>query len=506
MGGTPSFRLDLNSVPSTLVCLLLVTLNANAAVVNHPRATSELDLDGKGPSRADAGVLHLPLTRRYGRPVDQQDNGQWARNQREYLRMKYSDPSTINRNGASLHSRANGTAHLVNHNTDSAFYTGIAIGTPPVIYNVILDTGSADLWVAGETCQVGCQDVPKFTPSSSIVLASWVCYVANPDFLKFNVRYGSATASGSLGRDVVQMSGYQVQDQVIGVADAVSLRLLDEPVSGLMGLAFRGIAASGGTPFWLRLAAAEVFDQPLMSFCLTRFLGVDNATDSEPGGVFTLGGVNSSLYEGEIDYVSLPIAAGTYWSLPLKSLTIQGTAIPLQEGSSSYAAIDTGTTLIGGPAEYIDQIAALIPGSTPGTEDYEDYFLYPCETNVTVTLSFGSRTWSIEPRDFRLMDNGDGRCVSAFFKLSMGVSAPKWIIGDTFLKNVYSVFRYEPPSVGFADLSQAALAMNDVSGHLPTPSLGASVIVTGQALRNRDLSWTFSFFLALWLSLIYLYL
>jgi cathepsin D len=120
---------------------------------------------------------------------------------------------------------------------------------------------------------------------------------------------------------------------------------------------------------------------------------VAGATDSEPGGIFTFGGVNSTLYEGEIDYVSLPIPTGTYWALPLKSqqtlmattgesnkfssgLTVQGTNIPLQDGSSSYAAIDTGTTLIGGPAEYINRIMAQIPGSVNGTGDYEDYFFY----------------------------------------------------------------------------------------------------------------------------------
>jgi hypothetical protein len=117
MSGTPSLRLDFHSVPRTLVCLLLITLNANAAVVSHPRTLFEhptADLDANGPSRAGSGVLHLPLTRRYGRPVAEQDHGQWARSQRDYLRMKYGDPATTLQSGTGLHARANGTAHLVN--------------------------------------------------------------------------------------------------------------------------------------------------------------------------------------------------------------------------------------------------------------------------------------------------------------------------------------------------------------------------------------------------------
>lgn len=33
-----------------------------------------------------------------------------------------------------------------------------------------------------------------------------------------------------------------------------------------------------------------------------------------------------------------------------------------------------------------------------------------------------------------------------------GQGVPAWIVGDTFLKNVYSVFQANPPSVGFAQL------------------------------------------------------
>ena len=40
---------------------------------------------------------------------------------------------------------------------------------------------------------------------------------------------------------------------------------------------------------------------------------------------------------------------------------------------------------------------------------------------------------------------------------------------------MYSVFRYDPPSVGFAALSQTALAMNGVNALIPSATLGASV-------------------------------
>jgi cathepsin D len=81
-----------------------------------------------------------------------------------------------------------------------------------------------------------------------------------------------------------------------------------------------------------------------------------------------------------------------------------------------------------------------------------------------------------------------GKCVSAFFRLSTDSSAPKFIIGDTFLKLVYSVFQYEPPMVGFANLSAVALGLSNIGQPLPTPSLGASVVISSSMSNYRDLS------------------
>ena len=74
-------------------------------------------------------------------------------------------------------------------------------------------------------------------------------------------------------------------------------------------------------------------------------------------------------------------------------------------------------------------------------------------------MTFGSSSiaWPISNADFNLMQASSTACVGAFFALdTSGTSAPPWIVGDTFLKNVYSVFRASPPSVGFAQLSDAA--------------------------------------------------
>ena len=98
-----------------------------------------------------------------------------------------------------------------------------------------------------------------------------------------------------------------------------SVGLLDAPASGVMGFAFQTLAVTRATPFWQALFNGNQLSQPLFSFWLTRYLDVSNATNLEPGGVLTLGGTNSSLYTGDIDYVDITNTIG-YWVLNLTGL------------------------------------------------------------------------------------------------------------------------------------------------------------------------------------------
>jgi cathepsin D len=92
-----------------------------------------------------------------------------------------------------------------------SYYGSIAVGTPPVAYQVILDTGSADLFLVSSECvSSSCTGIPAFNPSSSSTFTS----TTQP----FSITYGSGSASGTLAKDVVQMAGFEVSSQVFGMS------------------------------------------------------------------------------------------------------------------------------------------------------------------------------------------------------------------------------------------------------------------------------------------------
>jgi len=83
-----------------------------------------------------------------------------------------------------------------------------------------------------------------------------------------------------------------------------------------MGLAFSAGASTNSTPFWQALGSQLAAHE--MAFYLTRFKDDPIAKDEEPGGVFTLGGTNSTLFTGDIEFINMPSGiTPIYWFLTM---------------------------------------------------------------------------------------------------------------------------------------------------------------------------------------------
>ncbi|KAG1718633.1 hypothetical protein EDB19DRAFT_2031062 [Suillus lakei] len=147
--------------------------------------------------------------------------------------------------------------------------------------------------------------------------------------------------------------------------------------------------------------------------CSQHYVNQAGRISAALGGVLTLWGTHLSLYKGSMEYLNIVLVT--------HSLTVQGDTI----------TIDTGTTLIRAP--------------TP--------IVATCHTNVVVHISFGGTNWAISPLDLNLgtlnntmIDNANTTSQMCAGLLLLG------FVGDTFLKNVYLVFRASPAAFGFAQL------------------------------------------------------
>ena len=83
-----------------------------------------------------------------------------------------------------------------------------------------------------------------------------------------------------------------------------------------MGLAFTALAQSGATAFWQALINTNQLSAPEMAIYVSR--SSESSTVDVAGGTFTLGGTNSELFTGDIEFLDMPATSTpTFWTLPL---------------------------------------------------------------------------------------------------------------------------------------------------------------------------------------------
>nr|KIR86303.1 endopeptidase [Cryptococcus tetragattii IND107] len=409
--------------------------------------------------------FHLPLKvlESHQHSDDLSQRQAWLINQAKSMRAKYEP--YLNKRGRELLKR-----DRMEKREEQMKREHTTMDTPPQHFIVIMDTGSSDLWVAERGCTAEfCSKTYTFDASSSSTFES--------KRKQFNISYGSGNAGGYLANDIVSAGGFTIRDQAFAVVTQAANGLIEYPISGLLGLAWDSIASTYSVPFWQSLASSGTWDSPEMGVYLARFKGNSSARKIEfDGGHFIFGGVDSTKFEGDLNYIPIGQGDRNFWKLPLEGMTIGGKPVDVSKGlltsNIPSCAIDTGTTLIGVPTDMAAAIYAQIPGSSKVPTlvmGQEGYYQYPCDTVVDVKLKFGGVEYGISNMDMNFGTfTDDGKiCIGSFFAIDVSSKSPvQWIIGAAFLKNVYTSFRYQPTAIGFAPLTSNATVLHSKRMHV----------------------------------------
>ncbi|CAG8540464.1 5742_t:CDS:1, partial [Cetraspora pellucida] len=160
----------------------------------------------------------------------------------------------------------------------------------------------------------------------------------------------------------------------------------------------------------------------------------------------TLGDVDKTKIDGKITFNKLVNNIG-FWTIGLDDASVNKKALNLGKRN---AIIDTGTTLAIIPPNDAEKIHNKIPGAVV----VQNQFCVPCNTTASVAFTFGGVSYSIDSRDITFQPIGqDNLCVSGIAGGNIAGN-DTWLVGDTFLKNVYSVFNIVDLTVGFANLKK----------------------------------------------------
>ncbi|KAI0709606.1 acid protease [Cerioporus squamosus] len=211
----------------------------------------------------------------------------------------------------------------------------------------------------------------------------------------FSIEYGDgSTVSGPVYTDTVTVAGVSVTKQSFSP-------LHGDPIDGILGLAYPAISNLNANPSSTRLSSRA---QSM------RYHDVDTSTG--------------------------------FWQLTGAKALVGGKAVV----SNFETIIDSGTTIMYGPPAAVKTFYKAISGSAV-YDSSQGYYSYPCNSPPT--------QWTISADNFNLgeTETGSGKCVGALAGQDIGLGSNVWLLGDSFMKNVYTAFSFDQDAVGFAALA-----------------------------------------------------
>ncbi|KAI0950285.1 hypothetical protein AcV7_008801 [Taiwanofungus camphoratus] len=376
-------------------------------------------------------------------------------------RRQVADPQSLN-SDVSLKS-VNGFAYLVLVNIGGQNFF------------VLLDTGSSDLWVVSSDCtEEDCQAVPRYNTTNSSSL--------NLSDADFHLDYLLGSVTGSIGTDTITVGPYEVSLQTFALANMTEgLGLSDTGNSGILGLSFpieAAIPDTSGRTLLENIFASLNESNRYFAFKLGR---------SQNSSSFTIGQVDPDYANSTSDLTFTPVSSSggssyNYWKLPLQSLTVNSTTFALSKShvdgaSAPIAVLDTGTTLVLGPSADVERLWQSVGAAKRTDVGWQ----VRCDRGIVIGFVLGEgenqKEYVIDPADLSWDEGGrdDGWCLGGV-QANDGVFSGDWLLGDTFLRNVYVTHHAatsgQPPMIGLLGLTDPMSAMvqfREERGDDPTP-------------------------------------
>ncbi|KAJ7206535.1 acid protease [Mycena pura] len=321
---------------------------------------------------------------------------------------------------------------LTDEEDDEEWAGTISIGTPAQKFVIDFDTGSSDLWVPSSSCTSStCTKKSRYTSSKSST--------SSKKTGTFEIQYGDGSSvSGPVFADTVSVAGVKATKQFFSPVTTLSSSFADDPADGILGLAFPAISNLKQNPFFVSADGQGTVDANQFAFKL-----------ASSGSNLFLGGTDDSLFSGDIEFHPVDSSTG-FWQATGASVAVASS----KAVSGFQTIIDSGTTLAYGPPAAVKEVFAKVKGSTLFDSE-NGFYSYPCATPPKISFSWGGQDWAISADNLNLGTTADGSsdCVASLAAQDLGLGTDVWLLGDAFMKNVYTVFDMDQEAVGFAQLA-----------------------------------------------------
>lgn len=317
---------------------------------------------------------------------------------------------------------------------NAQYYGPVSIGTPAQTFNVIFDTGSSNLWVPSSKCS-GCNH-KKYDSTSS------TSYKKNGS--DFEIHYGSGSLSGFVSQETVTWGGVRIPK--VDFAEATNepgAAFQQGKFDGILGMAFRSISVDDMDPVFQRGWEQKAFPANMFAFYVPSVSGSE--------GELVLGGYDHKHFTGDLAWQ--PLSSDTYWEI-----TVDDIGVTRMSSSCKTAIVDTGTSLLAGPKAEVDKIAKSVGAfASPLGGQY----ILSCSSVSSLPdfeVSVAGKKFTLTGDQYVMKVKMFGFPVCLLGMMGIDIPAPRgplWILGDTFLRQHYTVFDVGGNRVGFGNIARA---------------------------------------------------
>ncbi|CAD5218245.1 unnamed protein product [Bursaphelenchus okinawaensis] len=336
--------------------------------------------------------------------------------------------------------RSNSSQPLYDYQ-DYEYVGDLTVGTPPTQFRVIFDTGSADTWLPGVSCQVGgtnktCNKT-LFDPKNSSTFLD-----KNTTFF---IGYGTGSVEGKIGFDDVGLGGIHddkivVKNQSIGVVTiADDMINSDITMDGIVGLAFTEMSTMFQKSIFEKAIEEKLVDQPVFTVWMD---GEGYDANGTIGGQITFGAFDCDHCECDTtNWIILEFAF--YWNIVIDGFGINNKLISQRYG----VVVDTGTSYIITPPDVFEQIVKEF-----GATEKDGEYVLPCNSNVSLSIvvnAVDENTYVIQAKHLLLKPHNSDSCILAIQGADISWDI-QFILKDPFIRQFCLVHNVEMQNLGLS--------------------------------------------------------
>ncbi|KAG2203284.1 hypothetical protein INT47_000204 [Mucor saturninus] len=293
------------------------------------------------------------------------------------------------------------------------YLVDIAVGIPPQVFELAVDTGSSDLWIPGSQCPDSLCPLVKFNEANSTT------YKATSE--NFNIKYGTGNATGKYALDTITIAGATIEEQQFGYVSATN-NILTE-VTSLSG---DEVATTNET-----IASDSYYHM--------------NEVYGDSGEII-FGGIDKTKYTGEIIYV--PVSKTTRQTSSIQTKTdygywqVNGQGVGVANGVTADVKLDFQETV-----NLIFDTGATLVVYQLMCDNFPLAYCSVAKQNTTIQIMMSQSTDSTTepvtmhiPHSDVLIPLETSATICAFGIVPV---ESRYVIGESLLRSLYQVYDAE---------------------------------------------------------------